>query len=96
MPLSNIETQISELFGITTDGDAEWREIVARQHCPYLGRVCLKVRKSQPEISIGTCTVRYGRQHAIVIICPFRLLERKQVFTARHSRNQTVMAFPIS
>lgn len=42
---------------------------------------CFKVRKSQPEISIGTCTVRYGKEKKDIIICPNRLLARKQVFT---------------
>jgi hypothetical protein len=76
-----MRNKVSELFGITKDSDADWRGVVARQHCPYLDRTCLKVRKSQPEISIGTCTVHYGREDALVIICPFRLLERRQVFT---------------
>jgi hypothetical protein len=31
-------------------------------------------------VSIGTCTVRYGTDNKDVIICPYRLLERKQIF----------------
>lgn len=41
----------------------------------------MKVRKSQPSISIGTCTVNYGSEPHPIMICPFRLLERRQVFT---------------
>ena len=41
----------------------------------------MKVRKSQPEISIGTCSVLYGGAKRPMIICPFRLLERRQIFT---------------
>jgi hypothetical protein len=74
-------SRISELFGVEASAHVDWRDLVERQHCPYLDRKCLKVRKSQAEISIGTCSIRYGRAAAVVIICPFRLLERKQVFT---------------
>jgi hypothetical protein len=37
------------------------------------------VRKSQPEISIGSCTVIYKDND--IVICPHRFLERKQIFT---------------
>lgn len=40
----------------------------------------MKVRKSSPEISIGTCSVFYGKQNYPIIICPYRLLERRQIF----------------
>ena len=40
----------------------------------------LKIRKSQPEISIGTCSVFYGKAKRPLVICPFRLLERRQIF----------------
>lgn len=75
--------KITELFGhaANLDSPLDWAKIVAEQRCPYLGRKCLKNRKSQPEIAIGTCNVRYGRPDESVIICPFRLLERRQVFT---------------
>ncbi|MEW6106241.1 MAG: NotI family restriction endonuclease [Bacillota bacterium] len=51
------------------------------QRCPFLDRKCLKSRKSEPKITIGTCTMIYGRQPQPVMICPFRLLERSQIFT---------------
>ncbi len=75
--------KITELFGhaANVDSPLDWAKIVAEQQCPYLNRKCLKNRKSQPEIAIGTCNVRYGRPDESVIICPFRLLERRQVFT---------------
>jgi len=78
MPHPPVTTMVSELFGISTakGNSKEWQEVIQSQQCPYLGRRCLKVRKSQPEISIGTCTVRHGKERASVIICPFRLLER--------------------
>jgi hypothetical protein len=76
-------TKIVDLFGIDTGGgDApDWGKIVHDQHCPFLDKRCYKVRKSTPEISIGTCTVTYGSEGEPVIICPARLLERRQVFT---------------
>jgi hypothetical protein len=74
-------SKILELFGIPTARRVNWRAVVEAQHCPYLERKCLKVRKSEPEVSIGTCTLRYGREGEPVIVCPFRLLERRQVFT---------------
>jgi hypothetical protein len=75
-------SDIIELFGKTTaDLKIQWKKIVDDQLCPYLERKCLKVRKSQPEISIGTCSVLYGKAKRAIIICPFRLLERRQIFT---------------
>jgi len=75
-------SQIIELFGISTARTGEdWEQVVQKQHCPYLDKTCIKVRKSQPEISIGTCSVLYGRAKRPILICPFRLLERRQIFT---------------
>lgn len=75
--------KITELFGHAARADSplNWSKIVAEQQCPYLSRKCLKNRKSQPAIAIGTCTVRYGREDESIIICPYRMLERRQVFT---------------
>lgn len=75
-------SKVIELFGISTKSDnkPDWQKIVAQQSCPYLHRTCIKVRKSSPEISIGTCSVLYGRGNSPIIICPYRLLERRQVF----------------
>lgn len=76
-------SRITELFGISTVTNAkvDWAALVKAQHCPYLSRKCLKNRKSQPKIAIGTCTVRHGGDAEDVIICPSRLLERNKVFT---------------
>lgn len=74
-------TRILELYGEPTAKRAKWAGIVAAQTCPFLGRKCLKTRKSQPEVSIGSCTVACGAGREPVVICPFRLLERSQVFT---------------
>ncbi len=73
-------TRIIDLFGhdTATRPEPDWAGIVSRQQCPFTRRRCYKARKSQPEIAIGTCTVEYGR--APVMICPHRLLERRQIF----------------
>lgn len=40
------------------------------------------MRKSKSEVSIGTCSLRYGAGKVRdIIICPNRLLERRQIFT---------------
>lgn len=74
-------TKILDLFGHDTQVDPQpnWPAILEGQRCPFVEKRCYKVRKSQPEIAIGTCTVKYG--DGPVIICPLRLLERRQVFT---------------
>ena len=77
------ESKVLELFGNSTrlTEGVDWQSEVQKQWCPFTNTKCFKVRKSQPEISIGTCSVRYGQENKDVIICPNRLLERKQVFT---------------
>src|SRR5947208_997625 len=74
-------SRILDLFGHDTTAPVQpnWKAIVPAQQCPFVEKRCYKVRKSQPEISIGTCTVEYGNEP--IIICPLRLLERRQIFT---------------
>ena len=73
--------EVLELFGELTSGEIDnWPAIVRGQSCPFLNSRCIKVRKSQPDISIGTCSVTHGRDARPMIICPFRLLERNQIF----------------
>ena len=75
-------SNLIELFGQSTaDKTQDWKTVVSRQWCPYLDRRCIKVRKSQPDVAIGSCSVLYGKGKRPIIICPFRLLERRQVFT---------------
>ena len=75
-------SKVVELFGkSTSDRSLDWQSIVANQHCTYANKRCYKVRKSDPGISIGTCTVLYGKQSEPVVICPTRLIERGQIFT---------------
>lgn len=81
MTKSVLVTKVAGLYGLSAFQPADWKALAAAQQCPFLNRKCLKNRKSDPEITIGTCTVVYGRQPQPVIICPFRLLDRRQVFT---------------
>lgn len=77
----NINTKIAEFFSFSTKNDkVNWDNVLSAQHCAYLNKKCIKVRKSQPEISIGTCTVEYGKESNGVIICPHRLIEKRQIF----------------
>lgn len=74
-------SKILELFGISTRADeVDWEEATSAQQCPYLHRKCVKVRKSEPDVAIGTCLVEYGRDAKPIVICPHRLLERRQIF----------------
>jgi len=57
---------------------SDWGNLLQSQHCEYLGRKCLKMRKSAPDITLGTCTVGY-KGNAIVI-CPYRFLQGMQIF----------------
>ena len=55
-------SRVSELFGYSSDKDnKEWQSIIENQQCPFINKRCYKVRKSDPNIPIGTCTVSYGR-----------------------------------
>ncbi len=80
--MSSVEpNKVLELFGNSTRTDHDWKRVVARQRCPFANTSCFKVRKSNPAISIGTCSVCYGKDRRSIIICPNRFLQRRQVFT---------------
>ena len=74
-------SRVRELFAFSVEReDINWKSLLRRQQCRFSGKRCYKVRKSQANISIGTCTVQYGIDKKDVVICPHRLLERKQIF----------------
>jgi len=74
-------SRVRELFTFSVErDDVNWKSLLRKQQCRFSGKRCFKVRKSQASVSIGTCTVRYGADEKDVIICPHRLLERKQIF----------------
>ncbi len=76
------DQRVVELFGIPTiASNIDWKKIVKEQNCPFLERMCLKVRKSQPDLAIGTCSVNYGlRDPKDVLICPHRMLSSGRIF----------------
>ena len=73
---------ILELFGIASQtlNKTTLKIALKNQVCPFTETTCFKVRKSQSDISIGTCSVRYGRENKQIVICPNRFLEKHQVF----------------
>ncbi len=72
-------SKISEFFGLNCKNDSlNFEAAMSAQTCPYTQRICTKMRKSDPSIKIGTCSVKYQNQD--IIICPFRLLKHNQVF----------------
>lgn len=72
-------SKISEFFGLNCrDASLDFKNAMDSQLCPYTQRICTKMRKSDPDVKIGTCSVRYQDQD--IIICPFRLLEHNQIF----------------
>ena len=73
-------SKVKEFFGIYTErNDVDWKNKISTQYCPYTEKKCVKVRKSSPDISIGVCSVKYSNYND-VMICPYRLLERHQIF----------------
>lgn len=75
-------SKIVEFFGhAVRSSTVNWSQVVLSQQCPYLNKRCYKVRKSDPSVSIGSCTVLYGKSPKPTIICPTRLIERRQIFT---------------
>lgn len=74
-------SRVRELFTFSVErDDVNWKSLLRKQQCRFSGKHCFKVRKSQANVAIGTCTVQYGADEKDVIICPHRLLERKQIF----------------
>ena len=75
-------SKIIELFGHSVNKPCvDWKAIIIEQQCIYTNKKCYKIRKSEPDTAIGTCTVLHGREPEPIIICPTRLIERRQIFT---------------
>ncbi|MDR2815037.1 MAG: hypothetical protein LBB79_10360 [Prevotellaceae bacterium] len=73
--------KIIELFAESAlSKNVKWNTLITKQYCRFAGKKCVKIRKSEPIISIGTCTVAYGKEKANIIICPHRLIENNQIF----------------
>lgn len=71
--------KIVELFGLNCrQSMLTLKCAIKDQRCPFTSAKCIKTRKSQPSVAIGTCTISYKDDD--VIICPFRLLDKNQIF----------------
>jgi hypothetical protein len=76
-----MNSKITEFFTFNTQNiNQDWQTVIQNQPCAFLNRKCIKNRKSEAEIAIGTCTVNYGKEEKNVIICPHRLLEKRKIF----------------
>jgi hypothetical protein len=74
-------SKVIELFASSTlRKGIKWDSVVLQQQCLFIKKKCVKTRKSEPSISIGTCTVAYRKNNDGVIICPHRLIENNQIF----------------
>jgi hypothetical protein len=60
MRIAHMNTVV-ELFGHAAKQRINWEKTVKEQQCPFLGKVCYKVRKSDPSTAIGSCTVRRNK-----------------------------------
>jgi len=73
--------QVLELYTHAAEeglSSEQWWEILTSERCRYLDKKCDKIRKSRPDLSIGTCIV--GFKGCPTIICPHRFLQRRQIF----------------
>jgi len=59
--VGDVKSQGTFTFSIERD-DVNWKSLLRKQQCRYSCKRCFKVRKSQANVSIGTCTVRYGTE----------------------------------
>ena len=67
-----------EFYGQSLGQTVHWQTILNKEYCPFLQKKCVKVRKSDPEQSIGACILGYGS--GALIVCPHRLLQHDRVF----------------
>ena len=57
-----------------------WATVVQGRKCPFVDRPCIKTRKSDPGVAIGTCSVLHGKDDHLIVICPLRFLQKDRVF----------------
>lgn len=65
-------------FAIESKSVGEWHTILQEEKCPFLGKKCVKQRKSEPWQTIGACTLGYRGKP--LIVCPHRFLDRGTIF----------------
>lgn len=74
------DNPILELYGIPVHSSQErdWAPISAEARCPFLNDRCRKTRKSNPNETIGTCSISHSQKN--LVMCPYRMLEQNQIF----------------
>ena len=48
-------SKIAELYGLPTFRDRDWKAVIEAEKCPFLDRKCRKNRKSEADVTIGSC-----------------------------------------
>lgn len=74
------KNRLKEFYGYKIEGKRNWKKIVEIQKCPFIGKKCIKSRKSHPDETIGACTVSYGKESLPLVICPHRFVKTSQIF----------------
>jgi hypothetical protein len=68
-----------EFYGVRVDKSTDWAKVLQFQFCPFLNKKCVKQRKSNPEQTIGACTIGF-KAGMPLIICPHRFLQHNKIF----------------
>lgn len=74
---------VNEMFGLYTNGPTfpDLSTVIVTQECPFNRTgVCTKMRKSDPDTKIGTCSLVFASCDQPLLICPERLTEGKKIF----------------
>lgn len=84
-------SKIAEILGQSTATQGvRWTEQLQEGACPFLQRPCIKTRKSDSTVVIGTCTVRWSAANKPLVICPHRMLEQKKIFWIQFISSQGI------
>lgn len=78
--MPGFDKQPAELYGefVSQETKDAVRSALQSENCPFLDKLCVKRRKSDPEQTIGSCTVGYKNRP--LVICSHRFLQRQQIF----------------
>lgn len=74
---------VNEMFGYYTNGPVfpDLSIVLSTQVCPFnRSGICTKMRKSDPDTKIGTCSLVFNTCEQPLLICPDRLTEGKKIF----------------
>ncbi|MGA2387165.1 MAG: NotI family restriction endonuclease [Candidatus Bathyarchaeia archaeon] len=68
-----------EFYGIQVSKPTDWAKVLRFELCPFLNKKCVKQRKSNPQQTIGACTIGF-KDDLPLIICPHRFLQHNKIF----------------